>query len=295
MKQFSMKPTGPFDLVYASTFFGGWLTLDEGKRVVISMPVEGWRGSATVVLSQDEDGTVHGTVYGDDALAETAWRQALGAFSLDADGSGWAAVGQRDPFIGKLQEEYKFLRPVLFHSPYEAAASLLIGHRISIVQRRAIMKRMAEAYGEKFMVEGKPYYAFPDPQKLLTITEFKGLNDVKVTRLHAAAQATLDGLLDRKYLRSLPIDDALTKLKALPGVGDFFAQGILYRGAGIVNDMTKDINTRQAVQAAYNLPELPDAASLATRATIWHPYEMWATVLLHVWMRREKGGFRMKR
>lgn len=84
----------------------------------------------------------------------------------------------------------------------------------------------------------------------------------------------------------------LVKLKALAGIGGFLARDILYRGAGMVSDMTKDVNTRQAEQEAYSLPELPDAPSPATRATIWHPYEMWATVLLRVWMRREKGGFR---
>jgi DNA-3-methyladenine glycosylase II len=59
--------------------------------------------------------------------------------SLDHDGTGFAAVGQRDPVVGRLQERFAGLRPVLFLSPYEAAAWALIGHRIRIVQAAGVV------------------------------------------------------------------------------------------------------------------------------------------------------------
>ena len=37
--------------------------------------------------------------------------------SLDIDGQGFLEIGRRDPVIGKLQADYRNLRPVLFHSP----------------------------------------------------------------------------------------------------------------------------------------------------------------------------------
>ncbi len=77
-----------------------------------------------------------------------AWQQALATLSLDSEATGWPEVGQRDPVIGHLQQTYQFLRPVLFHSPYEAAAAFIIGHRISIQQGRAIRQAMAREIGE---------------------------------------------------------------------------------------------------------------------------------------------------
>ena len=89
-------------------------------------------------------GDVHGA---DQADAERAWRQALATVSLDVDGQGFVDIGRRDPIIGRLQAEYANLRPVLFHSPYEAACAFIIGHRITILQTRRIRQRIAEQAG----------------------------------------------------------------------------------------------------------------------------------------------------
>ena len=45
-----------------------------------------------------------------------------------------------------------------------------------------------------------------------------------------------------------------------------------------------------AVQRLYGLATTPDQATLRQMAEAWRPYRMWATVLLHVWLRREGGG-----
>lgn len=288
--QFKTKIKGPFDLLQESQFFGGWLTTNNGDSIVLPMPIEGWHGSAAVVLSQRGD-EIYGEVHGKSAVAEKAWQQALACLSLDIDGSTWKDVGKQDELIDKLQKEYEYLRPVLFYSPYEAAAGLLIGHRISIRQRRSIMQHMAQEYGESFVINSETFYAFPDPHVLLTISSFPGLNDEKMLRVHGAAQAALSGLLDRDYLRSLNPKDALSKLLELRGVGAFYSEGILYRGAGLVTDITRDSNTRTAIQQAYGFDELPTDAQMDELLEKWQPYPMWCTVLLHVWMRRERGGF----
>ncbi|MDR3564369.1 MAG: DNA-3-methyladenine glycosylase 2 family protein, partial [Negativicutes bacterium] len=125
---------------------------------------------------------------------------------------------------------------------------------------------------------------------LLGMNEFKGINSEKIERLHGVALAAMDGTLERAFLRSLPVDEALEKLRTMKGVGQFFSQGILFRGAGTTDGMTDDEVTKQAVQAAYKLPELPNQNSILQIAEPWRPYRSWATVLLHVWFRREAGG-----
>jgi len=87
----------------------------------------------------------------------------------------------------------------------------------------------------------------------------------------------------------MPITNALEQLKSLAGVGPFFAEGILFRGAGVVDEITNDDLTPYAVQKAYQLAALPNRKELLTIAESWKPYRMWATVLLHVWLRREVG------
>jgi DNA-3-methyladenine glycosylase II len=227
-----------------------------------------------------------------EADAERAWQQALATVSLDVDGAGFVDVGRRDPVIGKLQAEYHNLRPVLFHSPYEAACAFVIGHRITILQTRRIRQRMADEAGATIDVDGAAVKAFPDPRALLRLQSFPGVAPVKVERLHHVARAALEGMLDRARLRSLPEPEALQQLRTLPGIGEFFAQGILMRGAGLVDAVTGDDLTPRAIQLLYRLPERPDRAAVLDRAEAWRPYRMWTVVLLNVWVRRQPADVR---
>jgi len=281
---FTFKPRGPFDLLFQNQYFNGWPTLpDNPTTIAMTFPIEGWHGSAVVTLHQNQNSVLEIDVHGK-TDHEAAKNQALAAMSADEDASDWPAVGKRDPFVRTLQEKYHYMRPTKFHSPYEAAAALIIGHRITVRQARIIRAQIAEQYGEAITVANNTYYAFPMPQKLLEITSFKGLNDTKIQRLHAVAQAALDGLLDTKYLRSLPVEKALKELETLPGVGPFFSQGILHRGAGVADSFTHDDLTYHAIQVAYDLPETPTTEQVLAIADKWRPYRMWVIVLMHVWV-----------
>jgi DNA-3-methyladenine glycosylase II len=290
-RTFSVPVTGPFDLAREARHFGGWPALPgEPAALVLAFPVDGADAAAAVVLRQDERGAIIGRVHGaPEALVETARRQALAALSLDVDATGWPEVGVRDPEIGALQTAYGFLRPVLFHSPYEAAASFVLGHRISIAQVRALRARLAEALGTTIEIEGARFHAFPTPAQVLGAGELPGVQPVKAERLRAIAGAVQAGWLTRDRLRAMPIEAALAQLETLPGVGPFFARGILFRGAGIVDALTDDDITRFAVTRRYGLAEPADAATVAAIAERWAPFRMWANVLLHVWVRSEVG------
>jgi DNA-3-methyladenine glycosylase II len=306
---FRVTPSGPFSLANERRFFGDWLSLpSDPEAVAMAFPVEGWQGSAGVVIRQASDGTVEGTVATTaGAPPDVAWSQALATLSLDVDGEGFPDVGTRDPVIGGLQARYASLRPVCFHSPYEAAVNFVVGQRISMRQARAVRARMAGALGDPVKLEDgiasedRPpevvqdtartiAHAFPRPELLATLTSFPGLPDEKLARLRGIARTAADGGLDRERLRAMPVADALAELRLLRGVGPFAAQGILHRGAGLVDAVTDDEVTKEAVMLAYGLSGPPSQADVLSIAEAWMPYRTWAAVLLHVWLRRERGG-----
>lgn len=282
----TITPQGAFDLLHQNQYFNGWPTLKtDDKTIVMAFPIEGWSGSAAVTLTQTAADKLEIAVYGT-GDKDAALKQALASMSLDEDGIGWESIGKSDTFITGLQQKYKYMRPTLFHGPYEAAAAFIIGHRITIAQARKIRSRLAEEYGEKITVAGEDFFAFPAPEILSGVNEIKGLNDTKIARLHTVAQAAIDGMLDRAHLRSIPEDQALKELETLPGVGPFFSQGILYRGTGIKDGITHDDMTIYAIKTAYNLPEEASEESVFAIAKKWSPYRMWVIVLLHVWLRK---------
>ena len=78
MDTFRLQPMGPFSLANERRHFGDWLSVpSDPDAVAMAFPVEGWRGSAAVVVRQVDDGAVEGTVVtAGDAQPEQAWAQA---------------------------------------------------------------------------------------------------------------------------------------------------------------------------------------------------------------------------
>jgi DNA-3-methyladenine glycosylase II len=267
-------------------------------RLVMAFPVEGWLESAAVELSQPmDDAPVTGRIAGatDEAAA---WSQALRAVSLDHDGRAWEAVGDRDPVIGRLQREQRWLRPVCFYSAYEAATSFVIGQRIARRQGARIKTWLGEVAGDRVELDGRTFIAFPRPQRLLEIDEAPGLNAEKIARLHGLAEAAIDGRLDTVRLRSIPTAEALAELRSLRGVGEFTAEGVLLRGCGVADEIpTSDDMSREAIADLYGLAGPPDDAAFRELTDRWRPYRMWAIVLLRVgWGRsRPTASYRRER
>jgi len=294
---FTIEPRGPFHLDAAQDFAGGFAPGLSGHApgaagpvLLMVFPVEGWKSSAAVNLWQDADGLIQGDVAGSDEV-EQVKAQAARSLSLDHDGAGWPGVGKRDPIIGALQAQYQYLRPVCFYSPYEAATNFVIGQRISMRQGAKVKRWLADEHGDRIEIGGETVSAFPRPEVLLALDSVPGISAEKVKRLHGLARAALDGKLDTAALAALPEDEALARLRELPGVGPWTAQGILMRGCGMPDTVpTEDAISREAVHHFYELAAIPDDAKWAEISDRWRPYRMWATVLLHMAWRRQQPG-----
>jgi DNA-3-methyladenine glycosylase II len=182
------------------------------------------------------------------------------------------------------------LRPVLFYSPYEAAAWAIIGNRIRIVQAAKVKARMAEDLGEPVEVRGEIRHAFPGPSRLGSLDGFSGLSRRKVGYLRALARASLEGKLEASYLRSLSSSEALARLEELPGIGEFSSELILLRGAGEPDRCpTREPRLAPTVARAYGLGETPTAREVAEISAGWRPYRTWVALHLRTMLEDETG------
>ena len=153
------------------------------------------RQHAGVHLIQRPGGTVTAAI-DSEADSRAVLGQVRRILSLDHPAAGWLAAGERDPVLGGLQRAHDWLRPVLFHSPYEAAAWSIISARRYRAQAAAVRTRICAAAGATLTVAGQQLPAFPLPADLLAARTLPGMSQDRVARLHAVAQAALDGQLD---------------------------------------------------------------------------------------------------
>jgi DNA-3-methyladenine glycosylase II len=282
--RFVIEPDVAFSLAAAASFgFGphpsGRPTPD-GDLMRLAFAVDGYREHAGVVLRQQGKG-IQATVKG--ARGVAVRRQVERILSLDHPGREWLAVGRRDPVIGGLQREHPGLRPVLFHSPYEAAAWSIISARKPRAYAAALRTKLATAHGRVFTLAGEELAAFPLPEKLATLRAFAGIDATRMTRLRAVARAAVDGLLDASRLAKLSSEAARAELETLPGIGPFYADLVLVRGTGLTDLLPRNEPMLLSyVGHFYSNGKPVDAAALETIAERWRPFRTWATVLIRV-------------
>jgi len=299
---FTLRARGPFSLDAAGEFAEGF-PATEARRArggfALAFPVDGdWRtvavrlrerGAADGEAGGGERGAeVHGDVLaadgaGVDPALEARVRAEIEAIlSLDVDGSGFPAVGARDPVVARLQARLPGLRPVLFWSPYEAAAWAVIGQRVQMAQAARVKQRLAEELGVGTEVDGVQLSAFPAPERLAALPAGqRGLNARKEEQLRALGRAALEGALDRGRLRALGPEAAAEALRELPGIGPFSAELIRIRGVGDPDALpAHERRVAAIVREEYGLPEDAPPDALERIAEGWRPYRAWVALLL---------------
>jgi DNA-3-methyladenine glycosylase II len=145
----------------------------------------------------------------------------------------------------------------------------------------AVKRALAVDHGAPIDLGGEPWHAFPTPAALLRLRHVAGLPVEKVRRLQAVADAARSGLLDAPALAALEPDEALARLKAVHGIGDFSATLILLRAAGVTDVLPSSEPRFLAAAAALagrTVPLTPD--ELAALTAPWSPFRTWIAFLL---------------
>lgn len=281
-----LVPVGPFSLEAAATFgFGPTegqpLRFDGAMR--LAFPVDGGSGYAGAVLRQaaaDQEITVE-LQHTKTADPERALKQIARIISIDHDGNEFLRVGERDRVIAELQRRFPGHRPVLFHSPYEAAAWSIISARKPSATAARTRTAISERLGHSFTLAGQTVHAFPQPDALSDLTDFPGLDQTKARRLHKIADAGAE--LQADALKSRGPEEAFSYAQTLEGIGPFYASLIVLRATGFADAPLKIAEPRTLSYAAelYDAPQL-SLERLTELAENWRPFRTWSAVLIRI-------------
>lgn len=290
VEELVLTPRGPFDLQQAIGFGFGPHASGGDDVLRLAFAADGTGAPVGAELRQAErDGPVTARVRGDGEPGAIA-AQLARITSLDGDGAAWTALGARDEVLGGLQARFPGLRPVLFHSPYEAACWAVISARWGRGQAARVRDAIAAAHGHGFKLAGEVRHAWPGPERLLAAlgeARVSGLPGEKLRRLQGVAAAAAAGDLDARRLHDLGPQAAEDAVGLLRGFGPFYRSLVVVRAVGFTDALAAgEPRARRSAAALHGLGDL-DTERFAELAEAWRPFRTWATVLLRVAAERD--------
>ena len=297
-RETSIAVQGPFSLEQALEFLAGFPPAGLGEQRDKYRAAHLVNGRPLLItVEQPSSDHLRLTIDGRDLKAADdveATNLVKRIFSLTIDATPfYDRVGTDDPVIGRLQQQFPGLRPVLFGSPFEALCWAIIGQRISIAQAARAKARLAAAFGPTLDLDGEHWQAFPGPADLWELdTEADAptlkLPTLKVERLRALAERGIAGDFEADLLLSKTVEEAREWLEQSPGIGPWGSEFALIRGAGHPDLLPHgERRFTSAIQLAYELDHEPSIREVEAIARRWSGYRSWAAFLLRVSQRRD--------
>jgi DNA-3-methyladenine glycosylase II len=186
-----------------------------------------------------------------------------------------------DPVLARLIDDRPDYDPRAWMAqlpPMDLYGALLFqvtGQQLSVPATRRTVARIQALFGGHL----------PAPAELLAVDPGQlreaGLSWRKIGTLRDLAERLTDGRLDQDVLSTLPDDELLAELTAIPGIGPWTVQGamlVALRREDVV--LPGDLALRKAIQAAYRLDHRPTEEEVLAIAEKWRPYRSLATSYL---------------
>jgi AraC family transcriptional regulator of adaptative response / DNA-3-methyladenine glycosylase II len=203
-------------------------------------------------------------------------------FDLSADPTAIESALSSDPLLAPLGFARPGLRVPGAWDPFEIAVRAVLGQQISVEHATQLAGRIVAAIGAPLDDEvqiGGLTHAFPLPGQF----RLRALIGIGMTGARAAAIAGIAAAADadpRLFDPRRDLDEAVARLRDLPGIGEWTAQYIALRALGESDAFLAD---DVAIQRKFSSSVEPRTArNLRLHAERWRPWRAYA--MLHLWM-----------
>jgi len=222
-------------------------------------------------------------------------------FDLNADPLQIAATFSRDPLLGARMSRRPGLRVPGAWSGFELAVRAILGQQVTVRAARTLAGRLVERFGVPIVNPGHGLtHVFPRPEAVAAADlQGIGLTTARAATIRGLARAVASG--DLRLESPLGLDEAVVRLAALPGIGEWTAQYIALRAFGEPDAFpAADLGLRRAFarQAARPQPVatngsdprrrlfvdgngMPSTRELAQLSEAWRPWRSYAAI--HLW------------
>ena len=204
-------------------------------------------------------------------------------FDLAADPDAVGAHLSLDPVLAPLVSARPGLRVPGAWDGFELAVRAIFGQQITVPAATRLLGRLVEAHGMVLPAavgdgEGLSHL-FPVPARLAT-ADLAVLGMPKARAMSVTSLARALAADPTIFGRGASLEDAITKLRALPGIGEWTAQYIAMRELREPDAFpAADVGLLRAMTNADG--RRPSPTELLSRAERWRPWRAYAA--LHLW------------
>jgi DNA-3-methyladenine glycosylase II len=194
-------------------------------------------------------------------------------------------MAKGDKILGPLVKKYFGLRLIGIPDFYEAICWAIIGQQINLGFAYSVKKNLVERFGTKYEFEGKYYFQFPDPEKVISISK-STLSELKFSRqktayIQAISKSIVDQTFDIEYLKKLDYSDAKKELMTLHGIGNWSADYILMKTFLHPQAFPiQDAGLQNALKKQIDISQKPSIEKILEIAKPWKGFEAYATFYL---------------
>ncbi|SYZ72915.1 putative 3-methyladenine DNA glycosylase/8-oxoguanine DNA glycosylase [Candidatus Zixiibacteriota bacterium] len=211
----------------------------------------------------------------------------------DLDLKPFYSLARRSRAIRRLIEEFRGLKLILTTTLYEATAWAVMGQQVNLKFASTLKTRLVKKYGKGISHKGVIYYQFPEPHDLsgVSVSELQSLqfSRRKAEYITGLTRTFLDNRLSAPILSEMTLEDAITHLQSIRGIGPWSANYIMMRGSGHPNCLPiGDSGLHRAVQNNYKLTEKPENKLVEKLAEPFTPYRSLYTLYLWYSLTKEK-------
>ncbi len=151
---------------------------------------------------------------------------------------------------------------------YGALVRSIVNQQLSTKAARSIYTRLTDRFGGRTPTPEQ--VLADDPEELRAAA---GLSRAKVGYLRSLAEHVLSGELELERLDDLDDEQVIAELVAVKGIGEWSAHMFLMFHLQRPDVLpVGDLGIRRAIERAYTLEDLPDAATIERIAEPWRPH-----------------------
>ena len=194
------------------------------------------------------------------------------------------ALVARDPALARAHAQTPVFEWRVRPGGYEGLLHMIVDQQVSVAAAAAIWKRVVDGLDGEITPQA---VLARDPEQLRTF----GLSGQKARYAHEIALAHVEGRIDFGHLERLSDEEAIARLVAIKGVGQWTAETFLMFCEGRLDVFPAgDIALQEAMRWADGATLRPTVKQAAARAEIWRPHRSAAAHLLWGWYGAVKRG-----